>query len=80
MKVRFSIGRHRFFLWLPYRLLLNHLAALVISEVLKGNGVSVGAKTVYAFIKSFRKELKSYKRLTVFEIDTASGFKMSVKL
>ena len=80
MKVRFSIGRHRFFLWLPYRLLLNRLAALIISEILKENGVSVSAKSVYAFIKSFRKELKSYKKLTVFEIDTAAGFKMSVKL
>ena len=80
MKVRFSIGRHRFFLWLPYCLLLNRFAALIISAVLEQKGVSIRTKSIYAFIKAFKKGLKSYKKLTLLEIDTVSGFRMRVKL
>ena len=80
MKACFSTGRRVFFLWLPYCLLFNRLSALIISVVLKEHGVSVGAKSIYALLKSFKKELKSYKKLTALEINTVSGFKLSVKL
>lgn len=80
MKIRLSFGRLRLFIWCPYCLFFNHVAALVIFGILRGMGVYIPEKSIYAFLKSFKKELKIYKKLTVLQIDTAAGFELTVRL
>lgn len=80
MKIRLSFGRLKLFIWCPYCLFFNHIAALIIFGVLKEKGVYIPEKNVYAFLKSLKKELKIYKRMTALRVDTAAGFALTVRL
>lgn len=80
MKIRLSFGRLKLFIWCPHCLFFNHIAALVIFGILKEKGVYISEKSIYTFLKSFKNELKSYKKLTVLQIDTVSGFELTVRL
>lgn len=80
MKIYLSYGRLRFVLFLPYCLIFNFFAALIISSALKKAKIFISTKNVYSFLKALKKEVGNNRKLTVVRVKAVSGFELSVML
>ena len=80
MKISMTYGRFKMKIRLPYCIALNYFIALSISSKLKKAEIYVTAKSVYSFFRNLKKEIKRNKKLTVFSMNTVSGFEMYITL
>ena len=80
MKILMIYGRFKMKIRLPYCIALNCFTAFAISRKSKKLGICVSAKSVYSFFRNLKKEIKRNKKLTVFSMNTVSGFEMYITL
>lgn len=84
MKLYLQYKRYKFFIFLPYFLLFNFINAVILTyalnRFLKYSGVHFSYSAVHSAFKSFKKELKNCKKLTVINVKTVGGFKLFLKL
>lgn len=80
MKVLITNGSFKIKIRLPYCIALNYFTALAISLKLKKAKIYITAKSVYSFCRKLKREIKRNKGLTVFSMNTVSGFEMYIAL
>lgn len=79
MKIRLFYG-FALSLWVPRFLLFNGICASIISIMLRRFGIYVSSLELHGTLKNIRKNLKSFKGITVLEVITKGGFELLVSL
>lgn len=80
MKISMTYGSFKIKIRLPYCIALNYFTAISVSSKLKKAEICVTAKNVYSSFKSLKKGIRKNKKLTVFSMNTVSGFEMYITL
>ena len=80
MRISMTYGRFKMKIRLPYCIALNYFTALSISSKLKKAEIYVTAKSIYSSFRSLKKGINKNKKLTVFSMNTVSGFEMYITL